>query len=374
MSRARTVPPTVLLGYDFYARYTADLARGLLDVGWAPILLRRDHDLEFGGVAGAQHQYLHGQVGDGVVDVALPGRVRSVRACPDLWRARRVLRERRPQVIHLQDEVTNDPRIPLLAGARRGRYAVTVHDPTVHPGDPTWSRYKRLAQRALVAGAGLIFVHAEALVDELRRHYRVRAPVVVVPHGAEVRPCPAPGDGLTVLFFGRLSYYKGLDVLLDAMKLVWQRVPAARLLVAGDGDWPDHPVLGDPRVEARRGHAADEDLPALFCRAGCVVLPYRQASQSGVGSLARCFGRALVVTAVGGLPELVTEATGRVVAPGNASQLADTLVELMMTPGRLEAMGAAATERLQDAASWQRVAALTVEAYERHLTGGRNAV
>jgi glycosyltransferase involved in cell wall biosynthesis len=357
----------VLFGFDFYAKYATDLARGMLDAGWEPLLLRRDHDLEFGGVAGAQEVYMRRRLGSSVQIVTVPGRVRSLTALPGVRRARRLVRDYRPDVVHLQDEVTNDPRIPLLAGARPGRYALTSHDPIVHPGDEKPTARKRLSQRALVAGAGLVFVHAPVLGEELRREYRVRSPIVVVPHGAEASPCPAPGDPRTVLFFGRLSYYKGLDVLLDAMQLVWERVPDARLMVAGEGDWPGHPALQDRRVEVRREHVPEDEVGALFCRAGCVVLPYRQASQSGVGSLARRFGRAMIVTQVGGLPELVTDATGRVVPPESPALLADTLVDLMRAEGSLDAMGRAASRQLEAEATWTRVAELTIEAYERHL-------
>jgi glycosyltransferase involved in cell wall biosynthesis len=359
-------PCRVLLGFDFHAKYAAGLAMGLRQAGWEPLLLRRDHDLEFGGVSGEQDAYIRQRLGSSVRSAVVPGRVRSVAAVPELRRLRRLVRDYRPEVVHLQESVTNDPRLPLLARARPGRYAVTRHDPTLHPGDQLERARIRLAQRSLIGGAGLIFVHAAVLGDELRRHYRVRAPVVVVPHGAEVSPCPAPGDPRTVLFFGRVSFYKGLDVLLDAMQLVWEQVPGARVVAAGEGDWPHHPALQDPRVEARAEHVPENDVRQLFCRAGCVVLPYRQASQSGVGSLARQFGRALVVTSVGGLPELVTDATGRVVPPESPTVLAAALVNLMQSQGTLEAMGRAATRELQEA-SWTRVGELTAEAYERHL-------
>jgi alpha-maltose-1-phosphate synthase len=367
MSHGRTVPRSVLFGFDFYARYATDLAKGMLDIGWHTLLLRRDHDLEFGGVAGAQDAYVRRQLGSSAQSVTVPGRVRDLRALPDLRHARRAVRAYRPEVVHLQDEVINDPRIPLVAGARLGRYALTSHDPTVHPGDARPTALKRVSQRALVEGAGLVFVHSDALGEELRRGYRVRAPIVVVPHGADVTPCPAPGDPRVALFFGRVSHYKGLDVLLDAMQLVWERVPDARLVVAGQGDWPEHRALEDQRVEVRRDHVPEAEVDALFCRAGCVVLPYRQASQSGVGSLARRFGRALVVTGVGGLPDLVSDASGRVVAPESPVQLAQVLVELMRGDGVLEAMGRAASRELEAEASWISVAQRTAEAYERHL-------
>jgi alpha-maltose-1-phosphate synthase len=366
MSHGRTVPRSVLFGFDFYARYATDLAKGMLDIGWHTLLLRRDHDLEFGGVAGAQDAYVRRQLGSSAQSVTVPGRVRDLRALPDLRHARRAVRAYRPEVVHLQDEVINDPRIPLVAGARLGRYALTSHDPTVHPGDARPTALKRVSQRALVEGAGLVFVHSDALGEELRRGYRVRAPIVVVPHGADVTPCPAPGDPRVALFFGRVSHYKGLDVLLDAMQLVWERVPDARLVVAGQGDWPEHRALEDQRVEVRRDHVPEAEVDALFCRAGCVVLPYRQASQSGVGSLAKSYGRASVVTNEGGLPELVADGSGIVVPSEDAGALANALIEVVTEPGRAAAMGAAASASAQAEFSWKAVGQATLDAYRRH--------
>jgi glycosyltransferase involved in cell wall biosynthesis len=97
-----------------------------------------------------------------------------------------------------------------------------------------------------------------------------------------------------------------------------------------------------------------------------VVLPYRQASQSGVGSLAKSYGRASVVTNEGGLPELVADGSGIVVPSEDAGALADALIELLTEPGRAEAMGAAASASAQSQFSWKAVGAATLEAYRRH--------
>jgi glycosyltransferase involved in cell wall biosynthesis len=185
----------------------------------------------------------------------------------------------------------------------------------------------------------------------------------VVPHGADppqVAPLP---DEPTLLFFGRLSYYKGLDVLLDALPAVWERVPAAKLVIAGAGQRPEHPLLADPRVDLRFGHVAESDLPGLFAGATCAVLPYRQASQSGVGSRAKSFGRAAVVTRLGGLPELVSDGSGIAVEPEDPAALAGALVELLTDPERAAAMGRKGADALETGAGWDRVAGLTLDAY-----------
>ena len=96
------------------------------------------------------------------------------------------------------------------------------------------------------------------------------------------------------------------------------------------------------------------------------MLPYRQASQSGVGSLARQHGRAIVATDIGGLPELVAPEWGRLVPPEDPGALADAIVEVIDTPGLAEEMGRNAAASAQGA-DWRSVAAATIKAYERHL-------
>jgi glycosyltransferase involved in cell wall biosynthesis len=223
------------------------------------------------------------------------------------------------------------------------------------------------ARRALVRNAGLIFVHADALRDELIELERPRAPIDVIPHGVAdpvVEPLPTRP---ALLFFGRLSYYKGLDTLFDAMQTVWEARPDVRLIVAGSGQLDPHPAMDDERVEMHHRHIAEEELPELFGRATCVVLPYRQASQSGVGSLAKRFGRGLVATSVGGLPELVGDDAGLLVPPEDRAALAGALLEMVQSPERAAAYGAAAADSVVRESSWRRVAERTLAAYDRAL-------
>ena len=96
------------------------------------------------------------------------------------------------------------------------------------------------------------------------------------------------------------------------------------------------------------------------------MLPYRQASQSGVGSEAKRHGRAIVATAVGGLQELVTPDCGRLVPREDVQALAGAIVELVDTPGLAAEMGRRAAASAEDA-SWRRVAAKTLAGLSRHL-------
>jgi glycosyltransferase involved in cell wall biosynthesis len=216
-------------------------------------------------------------------------------------------------------------------------------------------------------GAGVLFVHAERLREVLLQRRDLTAPVVVIPHGIDAGdPRPLP-DADSLLFFGRISEYKGLAVLLDALEQLWLRRPNLRLTVAGEGSLPEHRALGDPRVTLIHRHVAEADVPALFAASTIVVLPYIEASQSGVGSLAKAHGRPIVASAVGGLPELVSDGSGTLVPGGDAAALADELDVLLGDRPRLEQLRAAGLRTLRESAGWPVVAERTIEAYERYL-------
>jgi glycosyltransferase involved in cell wall biosynthesis len=358
--------PRVLLACDWFVKYTAGLAAGLLAEGCEVALVSRDHDDEFGAEPGAMRGFVADRLGPRVPHAELGGRVRDPRALREALRIRRGAGSWGPDVVHVQDSLANDARLTAIALTLRRPLALTVHDPVPHPGDAAAVGSTRRLRRAIRRRADLVFVHSGELALELAATGETAAPIEVIPHGvgaAATAPLPDPPS---LLFFGRMSHYKGLDVLLDAMPAVWERLPELRLTVAGEGDVAAHPLLADERVECRFEHVPEAAIAPLFAAATCVVLPYRQASQSGVGSLAREHGRAVVATEVGGLPELVGEDWGRLVAPEDPAALAAAILELLETPGLAAAMGVAAASSLGDS-GWASVGAATLAAYRRHL-------
>jgi glycosyltransferase involved in cell wall biosynthesis len=367
MSEAGAARPTrVWLACDFFLRYTVGLASGLAESGCEVTLLSRDHGFEFGGDVVAMRSFLAEKLDPRVRHVELGGRLRELGSARSMLRIRRARAAWAPDVVHFQDSVANDPRLAIASGAPT-RYALTVHDPVPHPGDTVPPRRMRETRRRLRRHAGLIFVHSDRLREEMLGLGGITAPVEVVPHGVgsvEVQPLP-PRPSL--LFFGRISRYKGLDVLLDAMPRIWERCPETTLTIAGDGPEVHHPALADPRVVKRFEHVPDDAVPGLFAAATCVVLPYRQASQSGVGSLAREFGRPVVATAIGGLPDLIGPDWGRLVAPEDPEALAAAVIEVLTTPGLAERMGRTAAEG--SGSDWKAVGASTLVAYRAHLLG-----
>jgi len=361
--------PRVLLACDWFVKYTSGLASGLLDVGCDVTLLTRDHGLEFGDDPAAMREFVTGALGGRGTHLELAGRVSDPVSLRGLGRLRRRIAAWRPDVVHAQEAISNDLRLVFAAGMPRHRYALTVHDPTPHPGERQAAGWRSPGQRLLRRRASLVFAHSRILAEQIVEIGDARAPIEVIPHGfgSVAAPLPPP-DRPSLLFFGRLTHYKGVDILLDAMPTIWAAEPDTHLVIAGDGDLERHPLLADPRVELRREHILEEDVPGLFGAASVVVLPYREASQSGVGSLAKQYHRALVVTDVGGLPELVAPAFGRLVPPEDPEALAAAVIEVVGTPGLASKMGEAAGASAAEA-GWDRVAAMTLEAYRRHLIG-----
>jgi glycosyltransferase involved in cell wall biosynthesis len=337
----------------------------MADQGCSVGLLTRTHDLEFGGAPGAMQAFVERVLGGRVDHRMLAGRVRDPAELRAVRELRRWVRALNPDVVHFQDGVVNDVRLLLVAGVRPKHYAYTVHDATPHPGERR-NLHQRLGRSALLHGAGLIFVHSERVGEALAAQSSRLPPIELVPHGIDVaEPAPLP-DRPALLFFGRITPYKGVDVLLDALPQIWRRVPEVTLTIAGAGRLEDHATLRDPRVFVRNEHVRDDEVSALFAAATCCVLPYREASQSGVGSQARAYGRPIVATRVGGLPELVGTDAGRLVPPGDVVALAEAVIDVLTTPGLAESMSRASAAWVREAA-WDRVGALTLDAYARHL-------
>jgi glycosyltransferase involved in cell wall biosynthesis len=183
--------------------------------------------------------------------------------------------------------------------------------------------------------------------------------LVVIPHGLDPlsRPLPVPLQP-AVLLFGRLERYKGLDVLLEAMKLVWKIRPDVKLMLVGEGPAAAR-VPRNPQIDARIGYWPEAEIDELLLETTLVVLPYLMGSQSGVGSLAVSRGLPTLVTNVGSLPDLTIDRSF-VVPPADAQALAAAILRYADHSFELrEAILRHAREHL----SWTTVAEKTLSLY-----------
>lgn len=137
-----------------------------------------------------------------------------------------------------------------------------------------------------------------------------------------------------LLFFGYVREYKGLKYLLRAMPQICREDEKARLWVVGEfgSDKEDYLQLIrelaiENRVQLRDSYTPDREVEQYFAAADLVVLPYTSATQSGIVQIAYGFIRPVVVTDVGGLPDVVEDGeTGYIVEPENPQAIADAVV------------------------------------------------
>ncbi|MFT4205444.1 MAG: glycosyltransferase [Chitinophagaceae bacterium] len=137
-----------------------------------------------------------------------------------------------------------------------------------------------------------------------------------------------------ILFFGFIRQYKGLDLLLEAMKILQDKGSDIQLLVAGEfyEDRASYDAIIEKNhlqnVVLQTHFIADSDVKYYMSAADYVIQPYRNATQSGVTPLAYHFGKPMLVTNVGGLPDLVPNGKVGVVVAPNPSDIANGIEEL----------------------------------------------
>jgi glycosyltransferase involved in cell wall biosynthesis len=108
---------------------------------------------------------------------------------------------------------------------------------------------------------------------------------------------------VNLLFFGRISTYKGVDILVEAFNKVKQKYSNIKLIIAGKGDLSFLNNINLDKVEIRNYFIEQDEMSFLFTNADLLICPYKDATQSGVLMTARAFGLDHLVSNVGGLTE-----------------------------------------------------------------------
>lgn len=302
------------------------------------------------------------------------------------WRLLERARRERPNVVHIQWS-----RIPvcdlwLLRGLKALGIPV-VH--TVHDVEPLYGGAGGASQLERVyRESDALIVHSEANRAELLERYpSVRAErISVIPHGPlQAESCPAgatmgdarrelglPEEAAVALFFGTIKRYKGLDLLLDAFCRVGHEIPGAWLVIGGNpanpADMPDLAPLEDRGIPFRAdfGFIPNDQVWRYYLAADVVVLPYRNITQSGVLLASMAFGKPAIVSAVGGLPEVVhASGSGWVVPAEDPAALAAALRAALVDRAGTRALGERARRFVEEEFSWERIGRATHELYRK---------
>ena len=240
------------------------------------------------------------------------------------------------------------------------RILLIVHDPAPHSGNDSKYATRNMRWRnALRRIAHTYIVHGAYCASLLSQTTNVAGKnIVTVPHGPVMVP---PDVALLpakrrILMFGRMEAYKGLNVLLDAIKILKAKGFLLVLRLAGSGpelnrlekDFTETGLCSIFSVFVGREQALQE-----FHDCDVVIAPYTEATQSGVIAAAYANGRPVIASNVGGIPDFVVDnVNGLLVRPNDPGELATAIETYFMTKGLPQKLADGAAHTINTSMSW----------------------
>jgi D-inositol-3-phosphate glycosyltransferase len=246
---------------------------------------------------------------------------------------------------------------------------VTIFDNIIphekRPGDKAFTRYFIKPVDAFVA-------MSQSVIEDIRQ-FDTKKPRAFCPHplydnfGEKISKQEAKqhlglsnGDDY-ILFFGFIREYKGLDLLIKAFAAERFRITNKKLLIAGEFYTDPKPYLDlikahdlADQVILRTDFIPDDEVRYYFSASDLVVQPYRSATQSGITQIAYHFDKPMIVTNVGGLPEMVPHGHAGFVVSRDPDEIADAISEFY--DKRLEEIFSRNASLEKQKYSWDRMA------------------
>jgi glycosyltransferase involved in cell wall biosynthesis len=301
----------------------------------------------------------------------------------------------KPKIFHIlwnnQFELFDRTLLTLFYRFLGKRIVLTVHNVNARRRDSKDTHLNRLTLRIQYRLADQIFVHTERMKLELSEEFGVQgARVTVIPFGinnAVPNTCLSQreakqrlgihDDQKAILFFGRITPYKGLEYLISAFQQVLARRDDYRLIVAGrpENDCQKYwgAIQERIREDVRRGrvllradHIPDDETELYFKAADVLVLPYRQIYQSGVLFLGYSFGLPILASDVGALKDEIVEGkTGFVFRPEDPVDLAKAIERYFASDlfADLNSRRQEISDYAKERYSWDLVGQMTMSVY-----------
>ena len=174
----------------------------------------------------------------------------------------------------------------------------------------------------------------------------------------------------SILFFGRIEDYKGLNYLIEAEPHISKSIPNVKIIIAGSGNITKYQnLIKNPKsFEIINKYIPDDGVAQLFQKSSIVVLPYVEASQSGIIPVAYAFKKPVVASNVGSIPELVENGkTGLLIPPCDPIELSNAIVKLLSDEDLRLEMGNNAYKKANEELSWDKIAIETMKIYKEVL-------
>ena len=244
----------------------------------------------------------------------------------------------------------------------RDKLVLTVHDPLPHSSATSKSTelYRKIAFKWI---KNFILLN-KAQISEFKKTYGIKNINIQISSLGAYTYLLKYNDNIHlpkpyVLFFGNIHSYKGLDYLFPAMELAHTKYPELTLVVAGKGKYyfDIEKYLKLPYFKIDNRFIPDGELAAMIRECEFVVVPYVDATQSGVIMSAYAYCKPCIATNVGGLPEMVNhEHNGLIVEPKDVEGLAAAIIDMHQGVEKLNSfMNAIKLEYYHGKKSWKNI-------------------
>jgi glycosyltransferase involved in cell wall biosynthesis len=240
-----------------------------------------------------------------------------------------------PDIIHF--DTISSRTIGLFPYIRKRKVFITIHDPVAHSGEHSWKKYiPKLVYYKLVNSFFFYSKFAKAQfcmynpsIDKPKHVIKLQ-PYSFIKQFIDIE---MEGKESIILFFGRISYYKGIDILLEAIPIVLAKYPNEQFVIAGQlsnyainndflNKYASNIKLVDEYIEI-------EMLAKLIQCSKFVVCPYRDATQSGVLMTTMAIGKSTIASNVGAFPEYVDNEVNGLLTEPNATALSNSILNAL---------------------------------------------
>lgn len=259
-------------------------------------------------------------------------------------------------------------------------YLLTVHDATRHPGEDQGWRRCLLRRDIYASDSALVLTRSVGLSLQSNYAYPTDR-IFLSAHGhfrgdhvhVEARKLPN-NRPLRLLFFGRILKYKGLDLILAAIPQLRREFPNLQLEVWGKGNIAPYQsaidMVGGVRVENR--WIGESEIPQIFASTDLVVLPYREASQSGVVATAFAVGMPCVATPIPGLCEQIRDGVTGIIATGvSSSEFSKAVAKVLRDPALYSRLSKNCITETKTALSWESIGQSVADALHGAYAKGK---
>lgn len=283
----------------------------------------------------------------------------------------KAVNELNPDIIHI---TSLHPWLIFTLPFLKRKYPIvtTIHDVKMHLGESNyiWD----LSLWILKRYSDKIFVHGQWALDALVNEGIPKNKIKIVPLGNLSSFNMNYSNNLkeknSILFFGRIEDYKGLEYLIKVEPLIRKEIPNFKVIIAGEGDFTKYSkfIRNWDAFEIYNEFIPDNDIPSYFQRVELVVLPYTECTQTGIIPIAYAFKKPVIATNVGSIPEVVEDGkTGFIVPAKDHEALAETIIKILNHDDLRMKMGCNGYIKMEKELSWNIIAEKLIKTYTQFI-------